>query len=118
MTGDRKRTFSDTVWTAQSLSGGDQPDAPAGYAQGDPPLPERQGVIAEHLAPPAVQGGDVRRFLDCQAVDVVGAGDQAWGDVVILAFGGEQNLQQGDQGRRGAGTVACPRRGRGGCGLG
>ena len=41
-----------------------------------------------------------------QAVDVLAGGDQLGGDVVLLAFGGEQDFQQRDQGRRGARAVA------------
>ena len=66
-------------------------------AERDASLLERQSVFAENFATPAVQGRDVRGILQGQALQVIGACHQARRDMVVLALGTEQYLEQGDE---------------------
>ena len=85
-----------------------QLDPLAVHPERDAACLQRLRMAAEDLVPPALAGGDVGRVLGGEALDVFRGGDQLWCHVVLLALGGEQHLEQRDQGGRGGAA----RRGR------
>ena len=61
---------------------------------GHPPRLDRQRILAEQLATPAMQGGDVGIVVEGDLVELVGGGNQLGGHVMAGDDGLEQHPQQ------------------------
>src|ERR1700722_15893617 len=73
VTGDSRQANKSSSATQRRLVGRNQRHPSALHAERDATLLQCQRILAKDFAPPAVQGGDLRRILSRQAVDVIRA---------------------------------------------